>query len=742
VSLSIGGRPRRSGNNNLRGGAVRVLALGPRLRSDATATARDPPSRRRARFVRAATRHAKELRPTGMNHLPRTVLHLVLISICLLAGIVVSRISFQDIREMRQLERVPRTVALAALPGEINLNGEVAFAKDGAEKPIFLNATRSNAACVYFKYLKEEERKNSDNKTSWVTVDSREESVDFMLKDESGAILVQPLDARTTIKAEKKLSGQREGKYRYSEWRIEPGDKVFVFAMAEKQESGKIVAGFGEEGDYSPIISYRGEAAERAGMATASVLLCALGLLCFSLAVLAACSLLEVHQILPYLAIAGAALVVSLVYFGLSMMKTDLEHAASRLERHREEATARVKETLQARGVAWNGDWEKLGELEKTSLPVGERELVRRIRVDLARATKRTIALESRFPESWFAGKWGVDVEKPIPIPAEDQRLMDELDAAYEATKLHGGMAGGGALLAVALGLFCSYVGFKLAKVKRYIENIPTSPAKGVAYGLAEVKGVCSMPNEEKPPLTAPVSSQLCVYYSYKVEEYRRSGKNSSWVTVSTKQEHTPFALEDESGKLNVNPAGAEVITTRSASRTEGNWRYSETRLQIGDMLYALGNAVIEPVRMDSLVLAKGTDSDFPFILSNWSERDLMFSKARRGLTALNFALMGVVLGSLLLFGARGAFAASDYLASALVAIGFLGVLTVLFMLNDIVFLRERAKRNWSNIDVSLKKRADLIRGLKPSRRATWRTNATCRKAWPRCATSTAAAPS
>jgi hypothetical protein len=70
-----------------------------------------------------------------------------------------------------------------------------------------------------------------------------------------------------------------------------------------------------------------------------------------------------------------------------------------------------------------------------------------------------------------------------------------------------------------------------------------------------------------------------------------------------------------------------------------------------------------------------------------------------------------VFLG-LVLFGAVGSFAATDFLLAAMFAPLFLAFSMFALMYNDLIFLQNRVKRAWANIEVSLKKRCDLIPNL------------------------------
>jgi hypothetical protein len=82
---------------------------------------------------------------------------------------------------------------------------------------------------------------------------------------------------------------------------------------------------------------------------------------------------------------------------------------------------------------------------------------------------------------------------------------------------------------------------------------------------------------------------------------------------------------------------------------------------------------------------------------------------ARAGIALLNVSFAGVLLLALLLFGLTGSFAATDYLAAALAAPIFMSAVTLTLHYNDLIFLRERVRRNLSNIEVSLQKRKDLV---------------------------------
>jgi hypothetical protein len=59
--------------------------------------------------------------------------------------------------------------------------------------------------------------------------------------------------------------------------------------------------------------------------------------------------------------------------------------------------------------------------------------------------------------------------------------------------------------------------------------------------------------------LISPFSNDKCVYYKYFIEEYRSSGKSSGWVTVKSGKEHRPFYMQDETGRILVDPSKAKI---------------------------------------------------------------------------------------------------------------------------------------------------------------------------------------
>jgi len=110
-------------------------------------------------------------------------------------------------------------------------------------------------------------------------------------------------------------------------------------------------------------------------------------------------------------------------------------------------------------------------------------------------------------------------------------------------------------LVGACAGLHLFYRGFRLLQRKRLIMNTPASKVRSAAMGLVEVNGLATGPYT----LTAPITGKTCYYYRTMVWQWKQQGKNNSWVKAADESLHVPFFLEDNTGRLLVNPQGAEM---------------------------------------------------------------------------------------------------------------------------------------------------------------------------------------
>jgi hypothetical protein len=627
---------------------------------------------------------------------------LLLAAASALGGWALSWWSFDELHGMRQLERVPQTEVMAIIPGEVNLRGNVVFQDKVIRSP------DTGTPCVYYRYHVERYERDSDGDGSWRTVSDEQKFVPFGLQDPSGVVDVVP-SPRVSFNVHQSHRRER-GDMRYTEYRLDEGAPFFLFGYAVVNGDAFTI-GFDQEGSYRPLISQRGELAEREGMARTSLVTNWFGILLLAMAVWFLFGALRLHDTTLYLGAVTFVICTLLVYLSFAMVGRDLADAKSRTDRTTQYAAQAFDEALRQAGIGWDGDWNQLGSLEDqrfARLPERERRRLARIRIDLAQSVDRANVHQRRIPEVFVAPILGYKRYAPLPLPEQDLALAQTLDRQRADARLSLIWALVGMLLGGLMAFFGAKWGFKKIKIKRTCENLPTSTIQGIVIGLVEVNGKAEL-LDNTAPLSAPLSNRPCVYYTYVISE--KQGKN--WQTVHNETRGIAFACRDATGAIPVDYAGATVMTTHHSSRSSGDRRYEETRIEVGDALYVLATASIDSQTHHSLRLGSGDDED-PFILANMPEHEVQYRKGRLGNFGLNLGMNGTVLVGMSTLGALHTFGALDYLATAIFACFYLFVCLVILMFNDLVFVRRRVARNWANIDVALKKRFDLINQLQP----------------------------
>jgi hypothetical protein len=111
------------------------------------------------------------------------------------------------------------------------------------------------------------------------------------------------------------------------------------------------------------------------------------------------------------------------------------------------------------------------------------------------------------------------------------------------------------ALLGACAGAYCFYRGFRALQRRRLILDTPTSKVRSAAMGLVEVSGLAVGPYT----VTAPVSSLPCFYCRTLAWQLKQSGKDRQWVKFADETLHVPFYLDDNTGRVLVDPQGAEL---------------------------------------------------------------------------------------------------------------------------------------------------------------------------------------
>src|SRR5208282_4672559 len=111
--------------------------------------------------------------------------------------------------------------------------------------------------------------------------------------------------------------------------------------------------------------------------------------------------------------------------------------------------------------------------------------------------------------------------------------------------------------------------GLSSLKEKRLLQDTPLSKVRSAAMGLVALEGVAK-PRRE---IFEPVERTPCCWWSCRVEEYRSNGKSGNWVTIKDMAAQDHLYLQDETGKVLVDPRGAEfyvsekIISLNSSTR-------------------------------------------------------------------------------------------------------------------------------------------------------------------------------
>lgn len=619
--------------------------------------------------------------------------------ILFLLAIFLGEYSFNKILDFRKLERIPLTSVMGSTGGEVQLRGTAKIAASPLQAP------RSQSHCLYYYYLIEEERTDSDGNRHWQTVHSERRLVDFLIADLSGEARV--LSASDFGQVDWSVSmkySKREGNRRYREWRLDPGDQVTLFGWMQKPGYEPQIS-FNHPGDYLPIVSQAGAAAERASLGFSAILLLAAAMALLIFACFGVISALAIHRVLVFLLLIAFSCTVFLLQFGSRSLESDIHAGYQRYTNQLQRSQALVAEFFQQHQLDADGTLAfDLNNQRFSTLSDSERQQLNSWRLAAWQVRARYLQQIDRFPENVYAALKGLDKPEAIPLPPDQQRVADALISSFEQTRT--GQPWWLTLIGLVVTLGGALLSFMFIRVKRMQENLPTSKTTGVTYGITEVCGEL-IPEDDNALLTGPLSGRRCTWFRYVVREKRGSGKNSHWVTIEDRTGKQPFYCRDDEGQLRVFPTNAEIITRHSSSKHRGNRTYTEKRLEPRDNLYLLGKAVTDRTRGDTLVLRheKGT----PYIISNLSEREVMLRKAAAGMAFMSAAVSAMFFCLLLAYGSNGQFSSMDFILASLAAPVFLMVIMLIIMFNDLIFLKKRCARGWANIQVSLKKRADLV---------------------------------
>jgi len=298
---------------------------------------------------------------------------------------------------------------------------------------------------------------------------------------------------------------------------------------------------------------------------------------------------------------------------------------------------------------------------------------------------------------------------------------------------------GPGCLLLVG----CLIGAFINLRHKRTIDDLPTSRTQGVFIGISELKGTA----ESEAPLKSYLAGIKCVQYSWNVEEHwsrtvtetyhdskgthTRTRTESGWKRVDGEDEAVPFYLKDDTGILRIVPEKAAIHNKETFSKTCGREdplyyskgppgavansthkrRFRESAIPLHSELYIVGQA---RERQDVAAAEIAYSKDSPlFIISMRTERQV---SSRFGVWLWFWFVIGAILA--LGTGALWSIASVSNIIWQPFVIMFCAYLFAAFIAwtwstyNTLVGLGQQVKQAWSQIDIQLKRRSDLIPNL------------------------------
>ena len=210
----------------------------------------------------------------------------------------------------------------------------------------------------------------------------------------------------------------------------------------------------------------------------------------------------------------------------------------------------------------------------------------------------------------------------------------------------------------LALGFGAVYLAFQAFRMQRKIEDTPTCKVRSIAMGLVEVNGKVVA----RETIISPFSKKPCVYFHYTLEQLKESKHYDSkrkrwiaekrWVPIRRESDSRRFLIEDETGKVLVEPKGAEVKDFEQT--IVGRNRHTEWLVLPDSPIYLLGTAAENPERgasadsSEMVMLGKG-EVDKDFIISSKSEKQVTKGFRFQFEGALLVALALFILGAWLI---------------------------------------------------------------------------------------------
>ena len=158
--------------------------------------------------------------------------------------------------------------------------------------------------------------------------------------------------------------------------------------------------------------------------------------------------------------------------------------------------------------------------------------------------------------------------------------------------------------LAVLAGFLMFCYALLMLYYRRMVENMPTSRIRSLSLGMVELSGK----TRRYYDLRTSATQTPCVFYNCRYYKLKKTSEGSNWsLTRSVSSGKIPFYIEDDTGRVLVNPTGAvfnlslatqtfsgSYIPTLSLQLYDPDTKVVEDVVPPGVRIYVLGSAQIE----------------------------------------------------------------------------------------------------------------------------------------------------
>lgn len=160
-------------------------------------------------------------------------------------------------------------------------------------------------------------------------------------------------------------------------------------------------------------------------------------------------------------------------------------------------------------------------------------------------------------------------------------------------------------LAGTAIGPVLFFKGFRMLRFKRMIVNTPLSRIHSASIGLVEVSGTPVGPYV----LSAPITADPCYYYRVRAWQWVEDGNSHYWKSALDESLYVPFFLEDSTGRVLIDPQGADLDVHKSFSDEIGASLFRSSDLippHIRDFLLKRGLAGYEKLKLEEQIVPQG----------------------------------------------------------------------------------------------------------------------------------------